>query len=102
MKSPRDLLPAFTGAVFFLLCLAFAWWSLSAFLQMNYGSALIYAGGAIAVGTLPLSRMSKRDLFKSMNELATEASRKPEPLPLRVAIGVAWILILAGLISFFL
>ena len=102
MKSPRDILPLFTGAVFSLLGLAFAWWSFSAFMTADYGNALISAGGAIAFCTMPLSRLSKRDLLKSMNELAADAIRKPEPLVLRVAIGIAWLLMVAGVVSFFI
>ena len=91
-----------TGAVFSLLGLAFAWWSFSSFMKADYGNALIYAGGAVAFCTMPLSRLSKRDLFKSMNELAAEARRAPEPLPLRVAMGIAWLLMIAGLVIFFI
>lgn len=102
MKDPRDLLPVLSGAVFSLLGLAFAWWSYASFMKMEYGNALIAAGGAIAFCTLPMARLTRRDLHKSLNQLAADAVRTPEPLPLRVAIGIAWLLIIAGFISFFL
>lgn len=102
MNSPRDVLPLFTGVVFSLLGLAFAWWSYASFMTADDGKTLICAGAAIAFGTMPLSRLSKRDLFKSMNELAADAVRKPEPLLLRVAIAIAWLLIVAGLVSSFI
>ena len=102
MKRPRDLLPLLTGAVFLLMALAFAWWSLTSFLKADYGSMLIYAGVAIALGTLPLSRLSKPDLLESINEPRGDAVGKPEPLPLRLAITLAWLLMVAGFVSFFL
>lgn len=102
LKSPRDLLPLLAAVLLLLVSLASGWASYSAYLERDYGNALIFAGGALSFAVLPLSRMSKADLGKSINELATEALRKPEPLPMRIAIGISWILILAGIASFFL
>lgn len=92
----------FTGAVFSLVGLAFGWSSYSSLMKADYGNALIYAGAAIAFCTMPLSRLSKRDLLKSMNEVSADAVRTPEPLLLRVAIAVAWLLIVVGFVSFFI
>lgn len=102
LKSPRDLLPVLTGVLLSLIALLSAWAALSSLSERDYGNALIFAGGAIAFGVLPLSRMSRADLGKSLGELALEAIRKPEPMPMRIAIGFAWILVLAGIASFFL
>lgn len=100
MRSPRELLPALTGIVFALIGLWFAWLSWSAFMTKDYGSSLIYAGGALGFCTLPMSRLTRRDARRPTSDSAAEEIRKPEPLPMRVAIGFAWLLILAGLASF--
>lgn len=102
IKSPRDLLPLLTGVLLTLVSLGLAWFALSALQESAYGKALIFAGGAIAFGVLPLSKMSRPDPEQSHNDLPMEAIKKPEPLPMQIAIGIAWLLILAGLISFFL
>jgi hypothetical protein len=101
MTSPRDFLPVLTGVLLSLVSLFAAYLALSAFGRGEYGNALISAGGALAFGALPLSRMSKADLGKTANELAIDAIKRPEPLPMRIIIGIAWICILAGVATFF-
>lgn len=101
MRSPRELLPVLGAVLLSLVSLGMAYLSLSAFGRQEYGSALISAGGALAFGVLPLSRMSKTELGKSMNELALEAIKRPEPLPMRIAIGIAWVCIIAGIATYF-
>lgn len=101
MRSPRELLPALTGIVFSLIGLGFAWWSWTAFMNKDYGNSLIYAGGALGFCTLPMSRLSRRDSRRPTSDSAAEEIRKPDPLPMRIAMGVAWLLILAGVATFF-
>ena len=67
LKSPRDLLPALTGVLLLLVALVLAWVSLSSLIDGEYGTALICAGGALAFGVLPLSRMSRPDPGKPLN-----------------------------------
>lgn len=102
MKSPRDLLPVLSGALLSLVSLGAAYLAWAAFGRGEYGNALIFAGGALAFAVLPLARMSKTDLRKPLGELALDAVSKPEPLPMRVAIGLAWICILAGVATYFI
>lgn len=100
MRSPRELMPALTGIVFSLIGMGFAWWSWRAFMSNDVGNSLIFAGGALSFCTLPMSRLTRPDARRPTSDAAAEEIRKPEPLPMRIAIGFAWLLILAGLASF--
>ena len=102
MKSARDILPRLFGVVLVVIGLAFAYSSLSSFLRREYTAGLFSAGTAIAFCVLPLTRLSRADLGKSLQAVAKDAIATPEPLPLRVAMGVTWLLWVAGFISFFL
>ena len=101
MRSPRELMPALTGIVFSLIGLGFAWWSWRAFMSNDVGNSLIFAGGALSFCTLPMSRLSRRDSRRPTSDSAAEEIRKPDPLPMRVAMGVAWLLMVAGMATFF-
>lgn len=67
-----------------------------------YGNALMYAGGALAMAILPFMKIDTKMLRQPIGALADEAVRDPLPLRFRLAIGLVWLLVLSGLVSFFL
>jgi hypothetical protein len=64
----------------------------------DLGNALIFAGFALAVSTLPYSTMPRAFYKLPLSELADEMVRRPGPRWLRAAVGISWILLFAGLV----